>query len=69
MKYKVTLTDEQWKAIDEITTEHINRFAGWLADHHEDNKADKVWLKSVKKRYEVWKDIQKSLLDGEPISD
>lgn len=69
MEYKVTLTEAQWKLIDETCNENIIRFSGWLADHYADPEANKTWLTSVKMRYEAWKDVQKSLLDGETISD
>jgi hypothetical protein len=64
MSYKVTLTHEQWTAIDAVAEENVNRFAGWIADNC-DNPEKANWVASVKPRYEVWKDIRQSLIDSE----
>lgn len=66
MQHKVTLTTEQWQAIDALAEEHVNRFAGWIAeDYQKPEKA--TWLASVKTRFDMWSDIRHALLQSEDL--
>ena len=66
LKHNVTITSEQWRAINKETEENINRYASWIADDFQDPEK-KAWVITIKQRYGMWCDIRQALHDCDDI--